>query len=296
MNPIAIIAAVFALLFGIGWTSCSENVATPAGYVGYIRQGAIMGKAKFIGLQTGPTSSGRGWLYEVQNVCITPYTATESWTGNDILPAKDKLPMQFSANLIWKLKADKVKEFIELFGGFPDNASADEVSADAYKNFIEPQFRNICRDEVSKYNGLELNEHIGEINKSISVQLKAKLAGTPFEVIETVTGVCIPPAVVSEQIAMKVAKKQEDERKVTELSIAQKQLEIERALGQASAAKEVAEAEGKAKAIKEIRSAIDSTYLQYEAIKGISGAERIYVPTGSAGVPIVGSLNLEAKQ
>ena len=49
------IVLVGALIFFLG----SRNPVTPAGYVGYLTRGAILGHERFIGLQTGPTSSGR---------------------------------------------------------------------------------------------------------------------------------------------------------------------------------------------------------------------------------------------
>ena len=49
---------VSLLVFVIG----SSNPETPAGYVGYLTRGALFGKTQFYGLQTGPTSSGLGWM------------------------------------------------------------------------------------------------------------------------------------------------------------------------------------------------------------------------------------------
>ena len=57
----------------LGFAGC-RNVQTPAGYVGYVTQGAIVGKSRFYALQSGPTSSGLGWLLSVINVSVTPYT------------------------------------------------------------------------------------------------------------------------------------------------------------------------------------------------------------------------------
>src|SRR5438094_85695 len=58
-----------------------RNVQTPAGYVGYVTQGAILGKSRFYALQSGPTSSGLGWLLSVINVSVTPYTYTEDFSA-----------------------------------------------------------------------------------------------------------------------------------------------------------------------------------------------------------------------
>ena len=41
------------------------------------------GRSHFYGIQRGPTSPGRGWLLDVTNVSVTPYTYTEDFTGNE---------------------------------------------------------------------------------------------------------------------------------------------------------------------------------------------------------------------
>ena len=65
-----LLLAVVSLL---GLTAC-KNPGTPAGYVGYLTRGAIVGKASYVGLQTGPTSYGLSWLVSVMNVSVTPFS------------------------------------------------------------------------------------------------------------------------------------------------------------------------------------------------------------------------------
>ena len=67
---------VAPLLVWLAWTS---NPVTPAGYVGYITRGAILGKSEFVELQTGPTSTGRGWMLHAVNVSVTPYSFAEEF-------------------------------------------------------------------------------------------------------------------------------------------------------------------------------------------------------------------------
>ena len=52
------------------WLVNSTNPTTPAGYVGYVTQGAWLGKARFLDTQVGPTSFGRTWLADVVNVLV----------------------------------------------------------------------------------------------------------------------------------------------------------------------------------------------------------------------------------
>lgn len=288
--PIAVVAVVVSFII---WMMGSSNVKTPAGYVGYIRQNSFFGKTEYVGLQVGPTSSGRHWLYKGQNISITPYTENEEWQGNDVVLAQDKLPMQLSAHLVWRLKADKIKDFIEHYGGLDEDTDPDKVAAECYTHFLRQSFRNVVRDEISKYAGLEINNNLVKISHDIEELYRTKMDGTPFEVMSAVIGTCVAPARVTEQIALKVAAKQELERKETELAIAQKQQAIKEAEGKATAALEVEEAKGKAAAIQAIKEALSPEYLRYEAIKGISGADRVYVPIGSSGLPLVGTLKVE---
>jgi hypothetical protein len=62
----ALAAGLVAVSVGSGlvWLLGTRNPYTPAGYVGYLTQGALFGKASYYGLQKGPTSTGRTWLVE----------------------------------------------------------------------------------------------------------------------------------------------------------------------------------------------------------------------------------------
>ena len=70
------------------WLVGSRNPYTPAGYVGYLTKGAVIGRSRFYGIQRGPTSAGRTWLLDVTNISITPYTYTEEFTGNQARSSK----------------------------------------------------------------------------------------------------------------------------------------------------------------------------------------------------------------
>lgn len=58
-KTIGIILAVLIALSCLIWFFGASNPSTPAGYVGYVTQGAIFGKHQFLTLQKGPTSYGR---------------------------------------------------------------------------------------------------------------------------------------------------------------------------------------------------------------------------------------------
>src|SRR5947208_3488025 len=92
-----------AVVAAVIWFMGSSNPVTPAGYVGYLTQGAVFGKTIFYGLQTGPTSAGRRWLLSVINVSITPYTYSEDFTGAESVLSKDNLRIAFRVHVLWKV-------------------------------------------------------------------------------------------------------------------------------------------------------------------------------------------------
>lgn len=47
-----------------------------------------------------------------------------------------------------------------------------------------------------------------------------------------------------------------------------------------------------AAAMAQIKKELTTEFLTYEAIKGFNGANRVYVPLGGNGLPIVGNLDI----
>jgi regulator of protease activity HflC (stomatin/prohibitin superfamily) len=280
LAPIALVCAgVF--LFG------SSNPATPAGYVGYVTRGAVFGHEEFVGLQTGPTSSGRGWLLRVINVSVTPYTYDEDFSGPDTVLSSDSLKIAFRVHLVWRVRPDRVKQFMENFSTLGPNDSPDAIVQVAYHNFLREPLRTYARDEVQKYKGLEIKDNIARIGDTLTARVLKLTNDTPFEVRSIVVGnIQYPPEVV-DAVSKKLAATQELERKNTEIEIAKREKE-----------KRIIEAEGIAQATQIISQRLTSGYLQYEAIKAqrdtINSPNHttIYIPVGPMGVPIVGNLNV----
>lgn len=278
--PAAVLAAgVF--LFG------SSNPITPAGYVGYLTRGAVFGHERFVGLQTGPTSSGRGWLLHVVNVSITPYTYDEDFSGADTVLSSDSLKIAFRVNVVWRVRPDRVRQFVEKFSTLSLNDTSDSIVQVAYRNFLREPLRSYARDEVQMYKSLELKDNIEHIGEDITAKVQKLTADTPFEVRSVVVGnIQYPPEVV-DAVSRKLAAIQELERKNTEIEIARREKD-----------KRIIEAEGIARATQIISERLTAPYLQYEAIKAqrdtINSPNHttIYLPVGPMGVPLVGSLNL----
>jgi regulator of protease activity HflC (stomatin/prohibitin superfamily) len=277
------IVLVGALIFFLG----SRNPVTPAGYVGYLTRGAILGHERFIGLQTGPTSSGRGWLLHVINVSVTPYTYDEEFNGAETVLSSDSLKIAFRVHLVWRVRPDRVKQFVENFSTLRPNDTPDRVVEVAYRNFLREPLRTYARDEVQKYKGLEIKDNIEGIGETLTARVLKLTNDTPFEVRSVVVGnIQYPPEIV-DAVSRKLAATQDLERKNTEIEITKREKE-----------KRIIEAEGIAQATQIISQRLTGAYLQYEAIKAQQETVNspnhttIYIPVGPMGVPIVGNLNV----
>jgi regulator of protease activity HflC (stomatin/prohibitin superfamily) len=286
--PFSISAALPLLLIaGLVFFLGSSNPVTPAGYVGYLTRGAILGHERFIGLQTGPTSSGRGWLLHVINVSVTPYTYDEEFSGSETVLSSDSLKIAFRVHLVWRVRPDRVKQFVEDFSTLNPNDTPDRIVQVAYSNFLREPLRTYARDEVQKYKGLEIKDNIDRIGDTLTARVLKLTNDTPFEVRGVVVGnIQYPPEIV-DAVSKKLAATQELERKNTEIEIAKREKD-----------KRIIEAEGIAQATQIISQRLTGAYLQYEAIKAqqetINSPNHttIYIPVGPMGVPIVGSLSV----
>jgi regulator of protease activity HflC (stomatin/prohibitin superfamily) len=278
--PLMVVAG---LIFLLG----SSNPVTPAGYVGYLTRGAVFGRARFVGLQTGPTSSGRGWLLHVTNVSVTPYTYDEDFSGSDTVLSSDSLKIAFRVHLVWRVRPDRVKQFVENFSTLGASDTSDRIVEVAYRNFLREPLRTYARDEVQKYAGLEVKDNISRIGEALTSRVLKLTDNTPFEVTSIVVGNIQYPAEIVEAVSRKLAATQELERKNTEIEIAKREKD-----------KRVIEAEGIAQATQIISQRLTGAYLQYEAIKAQQATinspnhTTIYIPVGPMGVPIVGNLNV----
>ncbi|MBI4143188.1 hypothetical protein HY480_04920 [Candidatus Uhrbacteria bacterium] len=269
-----------------GCMGCS-NPETPAGYVGYVTHGSIMGKAEYVGTQLGPTSTGCGWLLNVVNVSITPYTYSEAFSGPSAVLSKDNLKIEFAVHAVFRIRRDEVKDFVENYSTLAGDNPSDKVVQDAYDNFLKEPLRTFARDEIQKYNGLDVKDQITPIGDAIMKRAQALTEGTPFDIASIVVGNIQYPAEVADAVSEKLAATQELERKHTEV-------EIERAEKE----KRIVQAEGIAAAMQIINVRLTPAYLQHEAIEaqkamvGSPNHTTVYIPVGPMGVPIVGAMPL----
>jgi regulator of protease activity HflC (stomatin/prohibitin superfamily) len=282
--PIAVAVGAIVLIWLLG----SSNPLTPAGYVGYVTQGAVFGHTRFYELQTGPTSPGRTWLLSVINVSVTPYTYHEDFVGPTSVLSRDNLKISFSVHLVWKVRPDRVKEFVEKYSTLSDDRNPDRIVQTAYNNFLKEPLRTYARDEIQRLNGLEIKDRITPVGEAISRRVLELTKDTPFQVTSVVVGNIQYPDEVANAVSTKMAATQVLERKQIEIAIEEREKQ-----------KRIVQAEGIARSMEIINTRLTSQYLQHEAIEsqramvGSPNHTTIYIPIGPMGVPLVGTFDVQ---
>lgn len=219
-----------------------SNEKVDGGYAAYVYSNPIFGSKEFKQVITGPGGTGMVWRQDSIQVCVTPYTMTESF---DDIRAADQLKMNAEAHLVWRIDPTKVKEFVEQYGALAEvDHTPEAIATDAYESFVKQPFRTAVRTSIAEYRGLEAPANIPAITDKVTAILKQHFEGTPF-IIESVTiGHTIPPESVTAGITRKVEATQEYERQAIQLEIAKRNEEIQIAEGRAAANRVREEAQG----------------------------------------------------
>ena len=280
-----VLVALMAIFYAFGFS----NVSTPAGYVGYVTQDSVFGATRYVGLQQGPTSTGLGFLIRATNVSVTPYTYDENFTITDktdeAVVAHDKLKVQFSVHVVWHVKADAVKDYVENYAVMSPNGASDkpdDVAWWTYSNYLSPQIRTYSREEIEHFDGLDLKDHMADIAKAVTARVQSYTEGTPFEVTAINVGAIQPPQEVTNEIS-----------KVQQMSqqISQKDQEIK--IHEAQKAQRIAEAKGIEQSMKELNAKLTPEYLAWEAIKSqkaMAGSTNHTTTYITKGFPVTGTL------
>ncbi len=285
---IVALALLLLLATTFVWFLGARNPYTPAGYVGYLTKGAVFGKARFHGIQRGPTSAGRSWLLDVTNVSITPYTYNEDFTRDDAVLSRDNLKIAFRVHTVWHVDDAQIPLFMERFS---TTSSAQDVEKDpdaivkvAYGHFVREPLRTYARDEVQRRNGMEVKDALIPIGDAVLARIRAYSAGSPFIISSVVVGNVQYPEEVASAVSRKLAATQELQRKDTEIEIERKER-----------TKREVQAQGIANAMQIIRGQLSPMYIQHEAIEAqkqmVNSPNHtvVYIPTGPMGVPLTGT-------
>ena len=284
------IGGVIALLAAICiWFAGSTNPYTPAGYVGYLTKGAVLGHSRFYGVQRGPTSPGRSWLLNVTNVSVTPYTYAEDFTGGDAVLSRDNLKIGFRVHTVWRIDDTQIPMFLDRYSTTVSQSAIekdpDAIVQVAYANFVREPLRTFARDEVQRRNGMDVKEALIPIGNSVLERIRTYAANTPFVITSVVVGNVQYPAEVADAVSHKLAAMQELQRKDTEIEIERKER-----------TKREVQAQGIANAMQIIRGQLNAMYIQHEAIEaqklmvGSPNHTVVYIPVGPMGVPITATM------
>ncbi len=281
---LALAAAASAMVWVVG----SSNPFTPAGYVGYLTKGAVVGQARFYGVQRGPTSPGRTWLLGVTNISVTPYTYSENFSGDDAVLSRDNLKIAFRVHTVWRVDDQQVPLFMDRYSTTLTRAIAekdpDAIVKVAYEHFVREPLKTYARDEVQRRNGLLVKDELITIGDAVLERIRRYTAGSPFLVTSVVVGNVQYPEEVATAVSRKLAATQELERKDTEIEIERKER-----------TKREVQAQGIANAMQIIRGQLSSMYIQHEAIeaqKQMVNSQNhtvVYIPVGPMGVPLTGT-------
>jgi regulator of protease activity HflC (stomatin/prohibitin superfamily) len=288
--PIA--GLIFGVIaFSVVWALGSANPFTPAGYVGYMTKGAVMGRSHFYGIQRGPTSPGRTWLLDVTNVSVTPYTYTEDFSRDEAVLSRDNLKIAFQVHTVWHVDESRVPLFMDRFsttvGRSTLEKEPDAIVKVAYGNFVREPLRTYARDEVQRRNGLEVKDALIAIGDAVLARIQRYAADSPFVVSSVVVGNVQYPEEVATAVSRKLAATQELQRKDTEIEIERKER-----------TKREVQAQGIANAMQIIRGQLSGMYIQHEAIEAqklmVNSPNHtvVYIPSGTMGVPLAGTFNV----
>jgi regulator of protease activity HflC (stomatin/prohibitin superfamily) len=288
-------AFFIAGLAAIVWLLGSRNPMTPAGYVGYLTKGAVIGHSRFYGVQRGPTSPGRTWLLEVTNISITPYTYTENFTGEDAVLSRDNLKIAFRVHTVWRIDENRIPLFMERFSTTVSrrdhDKEPDSIVQIAYSNFIREPLKTFARDEVQRRNGLEVKDALIPIGDAVLRRIREYADASPFVITSVVVGNIQYPEEVANAVSRKLAATQELQRKDTEIEIERKER-----------TKREVQAQGIANAMQIIRGQLSPMYIQHEAIEAqkqmVNSPNHtvVYIPVGPMGVPLTGTFSAAGLQ
>lgn len=291
----AAVLLLFSATAILVWLLGSRNPYTPAGYVGYITKGAFFGQSRFYGVQRGPISAGRGWLLDVSNISVTPYTYSEEFAGDSSVMSRDNLKIGFRVHTVWRVDAGRVPLFMERFSTTVDNESVrtdpDAIVKVAYAHFVKEPLRTFALDEVQRRNGLEVKDALIAIGDAVLSRIRAYADGSPFIIDSVVVGNVQYPEEVATAVSRKLAATQELARKDTEIEIERKER-----------TKREVQAQGIANAMQIIRGQLNALYIQHEAIeaqKAMVGSPNhtvVYIPVGPMGVPVTATMDAVASR
>lgn len=265
------------LLLALSLAGCT-NETTPEGHVGYVHHVPLaFGRAGFVDIQMGPTSTGLVWRNFVTNVDVRPKNYTE---GFHIL-SRDNLTVGFEAHARISIRPEGVRRLVERFGtGQPVD---EEGTPEWYARAVRQPYRSAVRDIVHEFDAYDIQARTQEISTRILERVREEYADTPVEVEAISIGNLTYPPEINEEIQRKLAAEQDLERMERERQIAEQEAQIV-----------VTNARGRAAAQRIVNETLTPLYVQHEmleALRRLSRSPRVTIvstPTAEDGSsPIV---------
>jgi hypothetical protein len=238
----AVVIVIVLAVAGLSRVGCA-NLHTPPGHEGYVRTRPIAGQAEFVGVQSGPTSTGWVWRQELVNIDMRPRTYSEEMS---ILTRKGS-ELKFRAHARISLNEGQAKYIVEKLGG-----------ANWYAQNVQKAFQGAVREQVQPLEPFEVKSQRLEISRKVLAEMQRRWGDTPVKFITIDIGDIEYPETIVTEVERKFVTIQENERKDIEKRIAEERIGIG-----------TAEARGIADAQRVIRTTLDPMFLQYEALRAI---------------------------
>jgi len=136
-----------------------------------------------LGAESSTAFDSREVLTQVQLRRVGSKAALSRGTSSSVeLPAADagSLKISFSVHLVWRVRPEGVKDFVEKFSTLYDDRNPDRIVQTAYANFLQEPLRTYARDEIQRLNGLEIKDRITPVGEAISKRVLELTRDTPF--------------------------------------------------------------------------------------------------------------------
>jgi hypothetical protein len=290
------IQLVLLSLFFVAFVVCYfgiffSNPKTPAGYVGYVTRGAMVGKSEFVKVQYGPTSSGAGWLLRVLNVPATPRTFEEDFSGSEGIVSGDNTMISFAVNVTLRLRHDPegnkhwTQDYIEHYSTLHSGETPEQLFLNTYANNVKPRIRYFVRLATQTHNGLDIQDNMQKIADEVMAKIQEETAGKPFEILSITVGRIHYPDIVTNQVANSLIAAQHIEQQTAQVELTKRDARMM-----------VIDNEGMAEAADIINRSISAPWLQYQALvaeqKNVksNSATSLMIPVGAMGVPTIDGL------
>ncbi len=274
-TKMSVLSAVFLMS---SMSAAYADTFSPAGFEGYVyEEPRVVGQGGYVGTLKGPQDWGFSMLnLKVINIDMRPQTYNEEFE----LMTSDDLKVTFAVHVILSVRAGTVKDVVEKYG-----------AEKWYEKNFQARVRTLVRESVKDYSSRNLKDSGIRIEETVKAELIAYLKDTPFVFVGINAGNFSYPVSVSQAVERKLAAQQQLEQKESERLMAEKDAQIR-----------IIEAKGIAESQKIIQSTLTKQYLQHEAIKAqekmlqSSNHTVIYMPTGPSGIPIVDTVEKDAKK